>query len=166
MQNSEHWHAFSTRSSWAQIGKERKCLDIRAGTAVTLAPRPFSDPLCNLFLLKQSAESPGLRDNGGGTYRPVASCCPSECQQHVVFPGGHPSKYWPCSRLLNCSDCMGTGVVNPVWPLAEHRYKCGWFICKDFKLKFFLHLLMRVCWCLMFMVLVCGRPACQCFRGL
>ena len=39
-------------------------------------------------------------------------------QQHPVFPGGHPSKYWLDSTLLNFSDRTRTGVFNVIWPLA------------------------------------------------
>jgi hypothetical protein len=38
-------------------------------------------------------------------------------QQHPVFPGGHPSKYWLGSMLLNFSDRTRTGVFNMIWPL-------------------------------------------------
>ena len=40
------------------------------------------------------------------------------CQQHPVFPGGHPSKYWLGSTLLNFSDRTRTGVFSVIWPLA------------------------------------------------
>ena len=40
------------------------------------------------------------------------------CQQHPVFPGGHPSKYWLGSMLLNFSDRTRTGVFSVIWPLA------------------------------------------------
>ena len=40
-------------------------------------------------------------------------------KQHPVFPGGHPSKYWLGSMLLNCSDRTRTGVFNMIWPLAR-----------------------------------------------
>ena len=39
-------------------------------------------------------------------------------QQHPVFPGGHPSKYWLDSTLLNFGDRTRTGVFNVIWPLA------------------------------------------------
>ena len=42
----------------------------------------------------------------------------SKCQQHPVFPGGHPSKYWLGSMLLNFSDRTRTGVFSVIWPLA------------------------------------------------
>ena len=35
-----------------------------------------------------------------------------------MFPGGHPSKYWLDSTLLNFSDRTRTGVFNVIWPLA------------------------------------------------
>ena len=44
-------------------------------------------------------------------------------QQHPVFPGGHPSKYWLDSTLLNFSDRTRTGVFNVIWPLAFERGK-------------------------------------------
>ena len=40
-------------------------------------------------------------------------------QQHPVFPGGHPSKYWLGSMLVNFSDRTRTGVFNMIWPLAR-----------------------------------------------
>ena len=36
-----------------------------------------------------------------------------------MFPGGHPSKYWLGSMLLNFSDRTRTGVFNMIWPLAR-----------------------------------------------
>ena len=38
------------------------------------------------------------------------------CLQHLVFPGGHPSKYSQGSMLLNFSDRTRTGVFNMIWP--------------------------------------------------
>ena len=38
------------------------------------------------------------------------------CLQHLVFPGGHPSKYSQGSMLLNFSDQTRTGVFNMIWP--------------------------------------------------
>ena len=46
-------------------------------------------------------------------------------QQHPVFPGGHPSKYWLDSTLLNFSDRTRTGVFNVIWPLASTRVRCS-----------------------------------------
>ena len=48
-------------------------------------------------------------------------------QQHPVFPGGHPSKYWLDSTLLNFSDRTRTGVFNVIWPLAFERSKISVF---------------------------------------
>ena len=45
----------------------------------------------------------------------------AKSQQHPVFPGGHPSKYWLSSTLLNFSDRTRTGVFNVIWPLASTR---------------------------------------------
>ena len=42
-----------------------------------------------------------------------------KCQQHLVFPGGHPSKYWPDPMLLNFTDQTRSGVFNMVWPLTR-----------------------------------------------
>ena len=39
-----------------------------------------------------------------------------ESQQHLLFPGGHPSKYWAGPTLLNFGDQTRTGVLNVVWP--------------------------------------------------
>ena len=33
--------------------------------------------------------------------------------RHPVFSGGHPSRYWPGSQLLNFSDRTGTGAFKP-----------------------------------------------------
>ena len=35
--------------------------------------------------------------------------------QHLLFPGGHPSKYLAGSTLLNFSDQTRTGVLSVVW---------------------------------------------------
>ena len=48
-------------------------------------------------------------------------------QQHPVFPGGHPSKYWLDSTLLNFSDRTRTGVFNVIWPLAFEGPKMSGF---------------------------------------
>ena len=38
-----------------------------------------------------------------------------------MFPGGHPSKYYPDPTLLNFADRTRSGAFNVVWPLAtEH----------------------------------------------
>ena len=42
-----------------------------------------------------------------------------KCQQHPVFPGGHPSKYWRGSMLLNFGDRTRTGVFSMIWPLTR-----------------------------------------------
>ena len=42
-----------------------------------------------------------------------------ECQQHPVFPGGHPSKYWRGSTLLNFGDRTRTGAFSVIWPLTR-----------------------------------------------
>jgi hypothetical protein len=44
-----------------------------------------------------------------------------ECQRHAVFPGGHPSKYYPHPTSLNYGERTRTGVSDVVWPLAEVR---------------------------------------------
>ena len=55
-------------------------------------------------------------------------------QQHPVFPGGHPSKYWLGSMLLNFSDRTRTGVLNMIWPLVTDTRK----MCLDQPLWFWL----------------------------
>ena len=35
--------------------------------------------------------------------------------QHPVFPGGHPSKYYPGPTPLNFRDRTRTGVFSVVW---------------------------------------------------
>ena len=40
-------------------------------------------------------------------------------QQHLVFPGGLPSKYYPGPTLLNFGDLTRTGAFNVVWPLTR-----------------------------------------------
>ena len=37
------------------------------------------------------------------------------CPQHLLFPGGHPSKYWASPTLLNFSDQSRTRVFSVVW---------------------------------------------------
>ena len=39
-----------------------------------------------------------------------------KCLQHEVFPGGHPSKYYPRPIELNCGDLTRTGAFPMVWP--------------------------------------------------
>lgn len=70
------------------------------------ASRSFVQP----FLLKHSAESPGFRNAGPCAYKPAARRRPGERQQHMVFPGGHPSNHCPYSRLPNCGN--GTSYQN------------------------------------------------------
>ena len=48
-------------------------------------------------------------------------------QQHPMFQGGHPSKYWVDSTLLNFSDRTRTDVFNVIWPLASERAKSSLF---------------------------------------
>ena len=42
-----------------------------------------------------------------------------KCQQHPVFQGGHPSKHWLSSSLLNLGDHLVTGLFNSIWPLTN-----------------------------------------------
>jgi hypothetical protein len=42
----------------------------------------------------------------------------SKSQQHLVFPGGLPSKYYPDPSLLNFGDLTRSGAFKLVWPLA------------------------------------------------
>lgn len=39
-------------------------------------------------------------------------------QQHMEFPSGHPSKYYPCPTQLNFGDQTRTSGPCVVWPLA------------------------------------------------
>ena len=43
-----------------------------------------------------------------------------KCQQHPVYQGGHPSKHWRCSSLLNLGDRLDTGPFNPIRPLVNN----------------------------------------------
>ena len=52
-----------------------------------------------------------------------------EHQQHPVFPGGHPSKYWLGSMLLNFSDRTRTGAFNMIWPLAKWEENSNSLYC-------------------------------------
>ena len=36
--------------------------------------------------------------------------------QHLLFPGGHPSKYLAGPTLLNFGDQTRTGAFSVVWP--------------------------------------------------
>ena len=51
----------------------------------------------------------------------------TKCQRHLVFPGGHPSKYWPDPTLLNFADRTRSGAFNVVWSLT-----CSSWILPDF----------------------------------
>ena len=53
-----------------------------------------------------------------------------ECHQHSVFPGGHPSKYWLSSTLLDFSDQTRTGIFSVIWPMAEAHAKMWPFYMK------------------------------------
>lgn len=60
-------------------------------------------------------------------------------KRHAVFPGGHPSKYWPRTTLLNYGDRTRTGVLTwyerwrqrqsnvrhtlPLWTIPEIVWK-------------------------------------------
>ena len=48
----------------------------------------------------------------------------AKSQQHLVFPGGLPSKYYPGPRLLNFGDLTRTGAFSQVWPLTN--FTVGW----------------------------------------
>ena len=54
------------------------------------------------------------------------------CQQHLVFPGGHPSKYYPDPTLLNFADRTRSGAFNVVWSLASDIEET-----KDLNIKLF-----------------------------
>ena len=60
-----------------------------------------------------------FRQLRGGFFHPmsqqsqwVAPTLKQNCLQHLVFPGGHPSKYSQGSIMLNFSDQTRTGVFN------------------------------------------------------
>ena len=53
----------------------------------------------------------------------IDCCAKKRSQLHPVFPGGHPSKYWLGSMLLNFSDRTRTGVFSMIWPLASEKDK-------------------------------------------
>ena len=55
----------------------------------------------------------------------VPECVKS--QQHPVFQGGHPSKHWRFSSLLNLGDCLVTGPFNPIRPLTNVGGSIGTF---------------------------------------
>ena len=64
-----------------------------------------------------------FRQLRGGFFHPmsqqsqwVAPTLKQNCLQHLVFPGGHPSKYSQGSMLLNFSDQTRTGAFNMIWP--------------------------------------------------
>src|SRR5215470_12903912 len=43
----------------------------------------------------------------------------NKSQQHLVFPGGLPSKYYPGPTLLNFVDLTRTSAFNVVWPMTS-----------------------------------------------
>ena len=58
-----------------------------------------------------------------------------KCQQHPVYQGGHPSKHWRCSSLLNLGDRLDTGPFNPIRPLAnnwglKYKFQLNMYILK------------------------------------
>ena len=50
--------------------------------------------------------------------------------QHLLFPGGHPSKYWAGPTLLNFSDQTRTGVLSVVWSYAVAALPQWAFVCR------------------------------------
>ena len=46
------------------------------------------------------------------------------CQQHLKFPSGLPSKYYPGPMLLNFSVQMGTSISNMAWSADHSAYLC------------------------------------------
>ena len=47
---------------------------------------------------------------------PFSNTKTSKSLQHLLFPGGHPSKYWAGPTLLNFGDRTRTGAFSVVWP--------------------------------------------------
>lgn len=78
----------------------------------------FSIHLEYNFLCTYCVGASGFRHTGPNVCKLVVRSFRGECQQHVMFTGSHPSKYWPCSKLLNIGDWTKTGVVNLAWPLS------------------------------------------------
>ena len=70
-------------------------------------------------------------------------------QQHPVFPGGHPSKYWLGSMLLNFSDRTRTGVFNMIWPLAKKMSRIGFnnkHTYSHMHVRFCTQVRLKCCW--------------------
>lgn len=42
-----------------------------------------------------------------------------QCQQCMLFPGSHPSKFWKCSRLINFANWSETSIVKLAQTLAR-----------------------------------------------
>ena len=50
------------------------------------------------------------------------------CQQHPVFPGGHPSKYYRGANLVDFGDQTRTGIFKLLWPMATIDAKLRYHI--------------------------------------
>ena len=87
----------------------------------------WSQQCCHLSLAKMTT-CKKLNCSKGWVDREKAK---KKCQQHPVFPSGHPSKYWLGSTLLNFSDRTRTGVFSVIWPLAKVGAKHGLFESQD-----------------------------------
>jgi hypothetical protein len=60
-----------------------------------------------------------MKPQTDGSKTPVLACKTiAKSQQHLVFPGGLPSKYYPGPNLVNFGDLTRTGAFKVVWPLA------------------------------------------------
>lgn len=70
---------------------KHKCLSNGAGS--NAHTWPIFQYFVQLFLLESIQQSRLVSEAGPGAYKPVESCCPGTCQQHVQFSGSHPSKY-------------------------------------------------------------------------
>lgn len=68
-----------------------KCLN--NGTGSNAHTWPIFQSTVQLFLLENIQQSHLVSEAGPGAYKPVESCCPGTCQQHVHFSGNNTYKY-------------------------------------------------------------------------
>ena len=65
--------------------------------------------------MKKKKISDRMKRGGGGEGGEWMGKKKKKSLQHLLFPGGHPSKYWAGPTLLNFSDRTRTGVFSVVW---------------------------------------------------
>ena len=104
---------FACESLWHQRSPGRlqhTCLCVFVASELTRqVPEPF--PVCSLLVSLLLC----IHWRSSGALSKFAKRS-AKSLQHLVFPGGLPSKYWPGPTLLGFRDQTRSGVFRVVWP--------------------------------------------------